>query len=646
MEFSLGAGARLRPGVRRGRLIARIAAIAGAALLATVAWALDFTPHGTQPGLRAELSSAGVCIDCHRSLDPANAAFMPHSAWGGSMMANAMRDPVFWAALDVANADAASAGKPGVGDYCLRCHTPRGWYGGRVVKDGYGGTSGDGGASGCQLYGNYTKKDYKSNDYAGVDCHFCHRLMPEGPKGEPNLIGNANVWLDDALSCENTPGAFGPCRRGPYQYPAGSPLEAPHGWAYSPYHASSQLCGSCHDVSTPDTDQGPLKTLVLNDGTDTGRPFPIERTYTEWKRSLFADAIFRDGLGEAAPGTPAVARAEQCQGCHMRASEDPLAKACEMNPAGSRTGNLPVHEFAGANTWVPGIIKNEYASGLLQQPEDYDRAIASARQMLQSSAVLETSITAYTPATPSAAGSIKLEVQVTNLSGHKLPTGYSEGRRMWLNVQLRSATNQLVAESGAYDTAAATLIEDAQARIYEVVQGIWNAATQTCQTEQGGKKQFHFVLNNCVAKDNRIPPLGFRPKTQDDPHGYEVRPVAAAYPETAPGSGVLVNTDKVSYTFTIPAGTSGPLTARATLYHQVASRDYIEFLRDQAVANAIPGENELCDGAPDRPFTVGPQALSRGAYLFELWSNPLHGKSPPEPAATASTATPSRAGRR
>jgi hypothetical protein len=622
-----------------------LAWLSGIVMMFTVsaAFAFDYTPHGTQPGLSASLASVSTCTDCHRSLDPANEAFMPHSTWGGSMMANALRDPLFWAALDVANNDAASIGKPGVGDYCLRCHTPRGWYGGRVVKNGFGGTAGANGESGCQLQGDYAKKDRKSNDYSGVDCHFCHRLMPEGPEGEPNIIGNANVWLDDALTCENTPGSFGPCRRGPYAYPEKSPLEAPHGWAYSAYHASSTLCGSCHDVTTPDTDEGPLRTLVLNDGTDTGRPFPIERTYTEWNRSLFADAILRDGFGDVPAGTPTIATAQQCQDCHMRPSVDPLAKACEMNPAGSRTGDLPVHEFAGANAWVPGIIKNEYGSDLLQQPQDYDRTVASARQMLASSAAVTTTITAYTPATAGSAGAITLAVSVTNLSGHKLPTGYSEGRRMWLNVQVRDGAKALVAESGTYDAATASLTEDVQARVYEVLQGIWDEGNGSCQIEQDGKKQFHFVLNNCVAKDNRIPPLGFRLTSADDPDGLEVRPVAATYPETSPGSGVLVNVDNVTYTFGVPAGTSGPLTARATLYHQVSSKDYIEFLRDEAVENAIPAENDLCAGGEGRPFAVGPQGLSRGEYMYQLWSNPLHGKSPPEVAgsAIAVTAAPS-----
>jgi hypothetical protein len=50
----------------------------------------------------------------------------PWTGWAGSMMAQSGRDPVFYAALDIANADAAFAG-----EFCLRCHLPRGWLDGR-----------------------------------------------------------------------------------------------------------------------------------------------------------------------------------------------------------------------------------------------------------------------------------------------------------------------------------------------------------------------------------------------------------------------------------------------------------------------------------------------------------------------------------
>jgi len=623
-------------------VVAFVMLLAGAA-----ATALDFTPHGTQPGLQSALEDPSGCSSCHRGNNATTLPFMPHSSWAGSMMANATRDPLFWAALDVANNDAASIGKSGVGDYCLRCHTPRGWLNGNVVKAAGGGVNAPGGEKGCLLLGNPAAREGKSNDYSGVDCHFCHRLMPTGPQGQAAFPGNAATWVDDSLSCTNEDGSkyYGPCRRGPYPYTSATdPLQPPHGWTYSEYHTGSALCGSCHDVTTPDTDEGPLKTLIRADGTDSGRPFPIERTYTEWTRSLFAEAIFRDGFEGTLSGVPAVARAQPCQACHMRSSEDPVAKACLQNPAGSRTGNLPVHEFAGANTWIPGIIRDEYGGSLGSgRTADYDRTIAAARTMLQSSAQIAVAVTDYAAPGTSSAGALGLRVDVTNLSGHKLPTGYSEGRRMWINVQVRDADGQTVAESGAYDAASALLTEDAQAHVYEILQGVWDTGTNQCRTESGGARQFHFVLNDCVAKDNRIPPLGFRPTAIDDPAGDEVAPVGYTYPETKPGSGVLVNVDRVSYSFALPPGGHAPFSATATLYYQTASRDYIEFLRDQAVANATPDENAMCADGPGRPFTVGPQSRTRGEFMYQLWNNepgdPLqagHGKSPPEVVVSGS----------
>ncbi|MEO5560855.1 MAG: hypothetical protein ABIO49_13120 [Dokdonella sp.] len=607
--------------------------------LAPTSSSVDFTPHGTQPGLFNQLIFSDNCAGCHRGNTPAQTKFRPYSSWAGSMMANATRDPLFWAALDIANHDA-----PGSGDFCLRCHTPRGWLEGRVVKGGFNPDNDIAkGAAGCLLAGAYDSADDLDSDFGGETCHFCHRLMPQGPNSEPGYTENANAWVDDG-NCANT-NDLEPCRRGPYTY-APTDNTPPHAWVQSDYHTQGAICGLCHNVSSPDTVTGPVKTLKLNDGTDTLRPFPIERTFSEWQQSQFAQAA-----------------GETCQACHMPQSEDPAATACSIPGYPNRTGNLPVHAFVGGNTWVPGIIKGQYAGGIIDnggssRDASYDQTITWTRQMLGTAASVATTIQGYTPPT-SSAGSMAVAVKVTNLSGHKLPTGYSEGRRMWLNLQVRDANGGLVFESGTYDVNSGVLGTDAQAHIYEVQQGIFNhLGSNQCDVENAsGKAMFHFVLNDCIAKDNRIPPLGFKPATASDPNGYDTRPVGVTYPETAPGSGILVNYDTANYTVPVPAGAVGPLTATARLYYQTSSKDYIEFLRDEAVANSTQGENAMCMGAASRPFTVGPQASTRGQFIYDLWNDRVandrvftdgfdgvaptrYGKSPPELMQTSSATTP------
>jgi len=124
-------------------------------------------------------------------------------------------------------------------------------------------------------------------------------------------------------------------------------------------------------------------------------------------------------------------------------------------------------------------------------------------------------------------------------------------------------------------------------------------------------------VNDCVALDNRIPPLGFT--GADD---IDIQPVGYSYPETAPGSGVLVNYDDVSYNVAVPLGTPSPVTIEATLRYRTASKEYIEFLRDEAVDNNFPDDCIVGSGAQ----VLG---LSRGEYLYELWNDPSYGRSPP-----------------
>ena len=577
----------------------------------------DFTSKGTQPFLTHDLLDASICSDCHGNSAFGGVAtdvnYMPLGTWAGSMMANATRDPLFWAAVDIANQDV-----PGVGDFCIRCHTPLGFYNGHT-KNGSGDLDY---ANGCKLAGTISSTENKLNDYQGVVCHFCHRLEPQGPNQEALINNNANAWLDDT-DC-NSPGSptFGPCRKGPYKDYANNPNVGtpPHAWEYSSFIQKGEFCGSCHNVSSPEIlNNGVLtiaKTLIDENGIDLGIAMPIERTYAEWKNSLFSDLIYIDGFGgDTSTELPNLKQGQTCQTCHMPQSNDTNTRACIFPQPGTRTGNLKKHEFAGGNSWMPQVLKNIYGAsldeaGIFSRSDAYDRTVISALDMLQTkSALIETSIISSTPTLA------RIKVKVTNLTGHKLPTGYPEGRRMWINLQVKDNNSVLLFESGAYDSTTALLTEDNAIKIYEAKQGIWNSGNSTCETEASGQKVFHFALNDCIAKDNRIPPLGFRGGTS-----VELKPVATIYPARPGHSNQLVNFDEATYNIMIPNGTPLPLIVTATLKYQTASKEYIDFLD---TASTTASENTLCN----RSQTDGPANQSRGAFMKSLWQN--NGKSEP-----------------
>ncbi|VAW44315.1 hypothetical protein MNBD_GAMMA02-1211 [hydrothermal vent metagenome] len=572
---------------------------------------IDFTPHGTQPGLAFALEAPTNCHSCHEGGSVADDEInMPYATWLGSMKANATRDPLFWAALDVANNDI-----PGVGDFCLKCHAPQGWYNGNVVKPQTAGQPLVDGANGCELVGNYVSQDSKLSDFGGVNCHFCHRIDEKGPNGEPQIIQNGEVWLDDE-NCDS--GGFGPCRKGPYKY---ADLNTPpHAWEYSGFIESSEFCGSCHNVSSPTIKQNGVLTIakkLWHEGVETGIAMPIERTYSEWQNSYFADLIFRDPFNDlSTTESPVISQGENCQTCHMPQSQSDEARACifdalDVDGNGRRKGDLATHQFAGGNTWIPQVIKAIYGDQLEANDPNPGRKVALdlttsyAFDMLQNkSALIDTTVTNQT------ANQLDLAVKVTNLAAHKLPTGYAEGRRMWIHVAVQNATGKVFWESGAYDVSTAILTEDSQLKVYESLQGIWNTDDATCEvTDDNDDKMFHFVLNNCVAKDNRIPPLGFR-----GADNIEIKPVAITYPDHPTNPGQVVNFDVTNYLVPV-TGQTGPFDVTATLKYQVASKDYIEFLDREATVNSFETENKMCD----RSWTVGPADQSRGAFMKTLW---------------------------
>ena len=171
-----------------------------------------------------------------------------------------------------------------------------------------------------------------------------------------------------------TPKLYGrPLKFGPFR-DAVSPY---HDTAYSKLHTQSEFCGQCHDVTHP------------------FNRLPIERTYTEWRDSSYA------GMGV------------QCQDCHMkpvRGRATPFSKERER---------IYTHNFVGGNVLVTRLLGSEKHARM-------------SEGMLRSAARVDL----FPPAALAAGQANKVRVRVTNVgAGHKLPTGFPEGREMWLDFK-------------------------------------------------------------------------------------------------------------------------------------------------------------------------------------------------------------------
>ncbi len=498
----------------------------------------DFFEPGRQPvQLTNGLVDATNCSFCHGDYDEVNA---PYDTWSSSLMAQSARDPVFYAALAIAEQDAAF-----VGDSCLRCHAPVGWLRGHADL-----------TSGANL---------ANDDFQGVSCSVCHRMVDPiyAPGVSPEVdLGELN-GLTTAIPTEPHNGAYvidtKDRRRGPFDLDAdwassgGFPF---HDWRESPFHQSSRLCATCHDVSLAHYTKQVDGSFALNayntPGPSKHEQFPEQRTYSEWAGSLFAQGPVN--LAGRFGGTrPTVS---SCQDCHMPGA---LAEGCGIGDVPTRP-QMPRHTFNGANSWVLRAVRELYfdsETGLSET--SVDQAVQRNAGMLAAASDLE--LSKLGP---------ELNARVINFSGHKLPTGYVEGRRVWVNVKFFSASDVVVQELGRYDDASATLVGGgADTKVYEAVHGLDAAAAAATGLTEG--PAFRLALVNTKFKDNRIPPMGF---TNAAYAATGAAPVPTGlYPDGQYWDDTL---------FTIPLGAT---RAEVRVLHQTSTREYMEFLRDANTTN-------------------------------------------------------------
>lgn len=252
--------------------------------------------------------------------------------------------------------------------------------------------------------------------------------------------------------------------------------------AVSPYHDTvysdlitrSDFCATCHNVTHPFTGVA------------------VERTYDEWLESPYNH------------------NGERCQSCHMPTF---LGKAAVMGPDRS---DVASHWFAGANVSVL-----EYFG----EKENAQRA----RELLARAATMEFK------RLPDAflRGQIySVQVKVNNQgAGHKLPTGFPEGREVWIDFKVTAADGREIYRLGAVKNGATELgtrnfkVHLGDKNGDEVDMDVWNV-TQ-------------------ILSDNRILPKG-----------YSLQ----------------------EFSFLLPADTIGPVNISAELNYWPFSQKFVDFL--------------------------------------------------------------------
>lgn len=516
-----------RPAIarRRGILVVGLitaSGLAAAAMLPVPTTFNDFHLAGTQVldvGTDAIWTSS-QCLYCHGPDDPGD----PHSTWAGSKMAHAGRNPLFFAQMTLANQDVENAGY-----FCMRCHVPMSFVTG-AAYDPSGGSIG-------------------LTDMDGVSCHFCHAMV------DPIYVDGKSPPEDAGIlgGLDHVPGHYGNSMfvldpTGTRRGARGS--AAFHDTIYSPFHQSGTMCGTCHDV-------GNVQVTLRKDGTyfynalDTPAPdenlhtqFPLERTFSEWQLSAFAQGGV-DMAGRFGGDGHPTGIMHSCQDCHMPRT------AGMASPFGEWRPDLATHEFAGSSVWALQIIAIHGADDPGVDQVAIARGIEHARSMLERAASLEL-----------AQEGRSLRVRIINETGHKLPTGHIEGRRVWANVRFLDSSGAILREYGHYDFEEAEL-DEPSTRIYEMHVGLSVEAAEALGLPPGPTTRM--ALANTIEKDTRIPPRGFS---------------NAAF--AAAGAPVVGHTyaDGQYWDdqhFEIPDGAH---SASVTVNYQMMPRHYVEVLRD------------------------------------------------------------------
>jgi hypothetical protein len=532
-----------------------------------------------------QFMTSDQCLSCHSgdnspfgpNLIKNDVDISPHGEWQWSMMGLAGRDPIFYAQVDT---ESALYNKPGtqlsaesIQNLCLHCH---GVMGQRQFQLDHPGENFS--LAKAKLPENH---DYAALSLDGISCTVCHQMsdprnadLEQTRTGDFTLVPRQNGLLS----------IFGPFAN-PETHPMVESLGALPRQA--DYMRDSSLCASCHTVFLP----------VLNTQGQVVDHKYEQATYLEWLNSNFADGR---------------TQTKSCQECHMPDSfQGPIGEVKIANvqdqdfplTANQADVQVPKRTGYGRHTLL-GI--NLYALEMFRQFPDvlgvrlksfmtgFDNGLSQAIENARDNA-LNRSVRVEVLDAQRAANQLTVRLKTTNLIGHRFPTGVGF-RRAFMEFLVLDSNQQVVWGSGRSNSLGVIVDQNGQNlpsefHTNEAFQPHYQEITQQDEVQiyeeltrdSEGKFSTSFLARVQETKDNRLLPAGW---TASGPPGFKAAFAeatlphgdAASDPDFIDGTG----SDTLTYRVALPAGTSFPVTVRATLYYQSLPPRYLKNRFDQS----------------------------------------------------------------
>ena len=542
----------------------------------------------------------------------------PYGEWRWSPMGLAGRDPIFYAQLDSERAY-LSKHRPDqlspITNLCFSCHGAMGQR--QLELDTNGKTP-------------FTPEIVQTRDVAdpwfkygalareGISCAVCHHIaksdVPLMKFIEREATGRFQLTPADQLE-------------GPFEKPAPLPME--HSLGITPVHdtytKSARICGTCHTIHLPvlDATDDPKEYETVAECQQEKFSFE-QATYLEWINSAYQNEL----------GTPG-ASARSCQDCHMTgmlngtqiqtqiaAVEDYRYPAAEhvAPPEGVnvpiRTEGYARHQFQGLNVFLLamfdqfneqlGLRKCDYMSSGCAGQEPTSGIPFALRNFAEQTARETATIAVNEPTLQG--NTLQADVTVTNLTGHRFPSGVSF-RRAFINFTVTSTDGKVLFESGNTNSIGAIVDMNGNVlpsefngsagpngRAFQPHYWTGNPITSSDQVQiyeellkdADGDFTTSFIRQDCHFKDNRIFPLGWR-KSGPDVKQFHGKPLEETWsdrtgddpyyadPLGAKGQSV------VRYKVALPSGTKlEDVVVTAQIYYQAIPPYYLRQRFEQA----------------------------------------------------------------